>query len=113
MLRVEWKVHEVRNVASPLIAFHANNLNTWIARRLLKSLSVKQGIKYDDPASARDIIPFIEFHRLNVDEILDPIDSFSKYLSPWPTDFGLTVSQKLSTNSSIGMSHCISFSSFY
>ena len=51
------------------------------ARRLLKSLSIKQGRKYDDPESARDIPAFIEFHRLDVDEILDPIDSFSMYSS--------------------------------
>ncbi|KAK0194123.1 hypothetical protein F5146DRAFT_1119448 [Armillaria mellea] len=37
------------------------------ARRLLKSLSIKQGIKYDAPESARDIPAFIEFHRLKVD----------------------------------------------
>ena len=49
-----------------------------LARRLLKSLSIKQGLKYDAPESVRDIPPFIEFHNLNVDEILDPIDSFSK-----------------------------------
>jgi hypothetical protein len=51
------------------------------AHRLLKSLSIKQGRKYDDPESACDIPTFIEFHRLDVDEILDPIDSFSKYPS--------------------------------
>ena len=51
-----------------------------LARRLLKSLSIKQGCKYDDPESARDIPTFIEFHRLDVDEILDSIESFSKYL---------------------------------
>jgi phosphatidylserine decarboxylase len=51
------------------------------ARRLLKSLSIKQGRKYDDPESARDIPTFIEFHRLDVDEILDPIESFSMYPS--------------------------------
>jgi phosphatidylserine decarboxylase len=45
----------------------------------MKSLSIKQGIKYDDPESPRDIPTFIESHRLDVDEILDPIDSFSKY----------------------------------
>ena len=50
-----------------------------IARRLLKSLSIKQGIKYDDPVSARDIPAFIEFHKLNVDEILNPLDSFSMF----------------------------------
>ena len=47
------------------------------ARRLLKSLSIKQGVKYDSPESARDILPFIEFHKLNVDEILRPLDEFS------------------------------------
>jgi phosphatidylserine decarboxylase len=46
---------------------------------LLKSLSVKQGLKYDSPASAADILPFIAFHNLNVDEILDPLDSFKTF----------------------------------
>jgi len=47
------------------------------ARKLLKSMSIKQGIKYDSPDSARDIPGFIEFHKLNVDEMLHPIDWFS------------------------------------
>ncbi|OCH86472.1 hypothetical protein OBBRIDRAFT_838129 [Obba rivulosa] len=49
------------------------------ARRLLKSMSLKQGVKYDSPASARDIAPFIDFHNLNVDEILEPISSFQTF----------------------------------
>ncbi|KAI0715741.1 phosphatidylserine decarboxylase-domain-containing protein, partial [Cerioporus squamosus] len=49
------------------------------ARRLLKSLSIKQGMKYDSPDSARDIPTFIAFHRLNVDEIRDPLDSFKTF----------------------------------
>ncbi|KAJ6577016.1 phosphatidylserine decarboxylase-domain-containing protein [Mycena vulgaris] len=49
------------------------------ARRLLKSLSIKQGVKYDSPESARDIPTFIEFHQLKVDEILDPLDSFKTF----------------------------------
>ncbi|KAI0326469.1 hypothetical protein GY45DRAFT_1328911 [Cubamyces sp. BRFM 1775] len=49
------------------------------ARRLLKSLSIKQGIKYDSPESARDIPTFIAFHRLNVDEILEPLDNFRTF----------------------------------
>ncbi|KAF5386242.1 hypothetical protein D9615_002653 [Tricholomella constricta] len=49
------------------------------ARCLLKSLSIKQGIKYDAPQSALDIPAFIEFHGLNVDEILDPLDSFKTF----------------------------------
>lgn len=50
-----------------------------IARRLLKSMSIKQGIKYDSPESAREIPAFIEFHNLKKDEILDPLDSFSAW----------------------------------
>lgn len=42
-------------------------------------MSIKQGIKYDSPESARDIPNFIEFHGLNINEILDPLDSFSEY----------------------------------
>ncbi|KAJ6518017.1 phosphatidylserine decarboxylase-domain-containing protein [Mycena vitilis] len=49
------------------------------ARRLLKSLSIKQGIKYDSPESVRDIPTFIEFHGLKVDEIQDPLDSFKTF----------------------------------
>lgn len=37
------------------------------ARKLLKSLSVKQGLKYDSEESAAEIPAFILFHRLNVD----------------------------------------------
>jgi len=46
---------------------------------LLKSLSIKQGVKYDDPASAAEIPAFIEFHNLPVDEVLDPLDSFKTF----------------------------------
>ena len=41
----------------------ANNLNCNVR---------KQGIKYDSPDSAGDIPGFIEFHKLNVDEMLHP-----------------------------------------
>lgn len=40
-------------------------------------MSIKQGLKYDSPASARDIPSFIAFHNLKVDDILEPLDSFS------------------------------------
>jgi phosphatidylserine decarboxylase len=48
-------------------------------RNLLKSMSVKQGIKYDAPESAKDIPSFIEFHNLDTNEILDPLDSFKNF----------------------------------
>lgn len=42
-------------------------------------MSIKQGQKYDSPESAREIPTFIEFHNLNVEEIKDPLDSFSTF----------------------------------
>jgi len=42
-------------------------------------MSVKQGIKYDAPESAKDIPAFIKFHGLNMDEILDPLNSFKNF----------------------------------
>ncbi|GAA6012986.1 hypothetical protein JCM11491_000929 [Sporobolomyces phaffii] len=48
-------------------------------RRLLDSLTKKQGLKYDSPASKRDIAPFIEFHNLNLDEVLNPLPSFQTF----------------------------------
>ena len=41
-------------------------------------MSIKQGLKYDSPESAREISAFIAFHKLNVDEIHDPPNSFSE-----------------------------------
>ncbi|PPQ75916.1 hypothetical protein CVT25_008004, partial [Psilocybe cyanescens] len=49
------------------------------ARRPLKSLSIKQDIEYDDPESAKELLEFIEFHGLKVDEILDPLNSFKTF----------------------------------
>ncbi|KAJ7737768.1 phosphatidylserine decarboxylase-domain-containing protein [Mycena maculata] len=49
------------------------------ARRLLKSWSIKQGLKYDSPESAREIPTFIEFHKLKVEEIRDPLSSFKTF----------------------------------
>ncbi|GAA5866341.1 hypothetical protein JCM1840_004090 [Sporobolomyces johnsonii] len=48
-------------------------------RRLLESLTIKQGAKYDSPASQRDIEPFIRFHSLNLEEMLDPLSSFKTF----------------------------------
>ncbi|KAJ5793462.1 hypothetical protein N7457_000061 [Penicillium paradoxum] len=48
-------------------------------RRVLRSLSVKQGRKYDDPASASQIKDFINFHQLDMSEVLLPLESFSNF----------------------------------
>jgi phosphatidylserine decarboxylase len=46
---------------------------------LLRSLSIKQGRKYDDPASAAQIPGFINFHQLDMSEVLHPTESFKNF----------------------------------
>jgi phosphatidylserine decarboxylase len=48
-------------------------------KKLLCSLSVKQGKKFDNPASARDIKGFIAFHQLDLSEVLLPLDQFKTF----------------------------------
>eukprot|EP00026_Physarum_polycephalum_P006051 Phypoly_transcript_06091.p1 GENE.Phypoly_transcript_06091~~Phypoly_transcript_06091.p1 ORF type:complete len:515 (+),score=90.29 Phypoly_transcript_06091:274-1818(+) len=48
-------------------------------KKLLHHLSVVQGKKYDDPRSKKEIKSFIDFHGLNLDEILEPLDSFKNF----------------------------------
>ncbi|PHH50234.1 Phosphatidylserine decarboxylase proenzyme 2 [Ceratocystis fimbriata CBS 114723] len=48
-------------------------------RKLLKKLSVKQGDKYDDPASRDQIEKFIAFHRLDMSEVLLPLKDFKNF----------------------------------
>ncbi|KAM3085875.1 phosphatidylserine decarboxylase [Clarireedia jacksonii] len=48
-------------------------------RKLLKGLSFKQGVKYDDPASAAEIQKFINFHQLDLSEVLLPLDQFKNF----------------------------------
>ena len=49
------------------------------ARSLLKSLSIKQGMKTDDPASVADIPTFVEFHNLDLNEVREPLGSFKTF----------------------------------
>ncbi|CAG8454463.1 1996_t:CDS:10 [Dentiscutata erythropus] len=48
-------------------------------KNLLKKLTDQQGKKFDKPTSAEEIRPFIEFHGLNTEEILEPIESFKNF----------------------------------
>lgn len=52
---------------------------TLVVRKILKSLSIKQGRKYDDPDSASQIQDFINFHQLNMTEVLHPIEYFKTF----------------------------------
>ncbi|KAF1971035.1 phosphatidylserine decarboxylase proenzyme [Bimuria novae-zelandiae CBS 107.79] len=57
----------------------ANNMEKKRIRKLLRSLSFKQGRKYDDPASASEIEGFIAFHQLDMSEVLLPISEFKNF----------------------------------
>ncbi|KAK4104102.1 hypothetical protein N658DRAFT_242298 [Parathielavia hyrcaniae] len=56
-----------------------NNMEKKRIRKLLKSLSIKQGKKYDDPASKAEIPKFIAFHGLDLSEVLLPLDEFKSF----------------------------------
>ncbi|KAK4657863.1 phosphatidylserine decarboxylase [Podospora pseudocomata] len=57
----------------------SNNMEKKRIRKLLKSLSIKQGKKYDDPASKAEIPKFIAFHGLDLSEVLLPLDQFKNF----------------------------------
>ena len=46
---------------------------------MLRNMSFKQGKKFDDPASARQIQDFINFHQLDMSEVLKPTDQFKNF----------------------------------
>lgn len=50
-----------------------------VVRKLLRALSFKQGRKYDDPASASQIPGFINFHQLDMSEVLHPTEKFKTF----------------------------------
>ncbi|QDS77276.1 hypothetical protein FKW77_003967 [Venturia effusa] len=57
----------------------SSRMETKRIKKLLKSLSVKQGAKFDDPASAAEIASFVQFHQLDMSEVLLPMDSFKNF----------------------------------
>ena len=67
---VPWKD---KRVTLPLQPAH-------VVKQLLRSLSIKQGRKYDNPLSAREIKGFIDFHQLDMTEVLLPIEEYKTYI---------------------------------
>lgn len=57
----------------------SNNMETRRIRKMLKNMSVKQGKKFDDPASKAEIPKFIAFHRLDMSEVLHPVEDFKNF----------------------------------
>jgi hypothetical protein len=50
-----------------------------VVKQLLHSLSIKQGRKYDNPHSAREIKGFVDFHQLDLTEVLLPLGDYETY----------------------------------
>ncbi|CAN6634700.1 phosphatidylserine decarboxylase proenzyme 2 [Trichomonascus vanleenenianus] len=57
----------------------SSRMETRRVRAMLRTLSIKQGRKYDNPASVQSIRPFIKFHNLNMDEVLEAIENFKTF----------------------------------
>ncbi len=58
-------------------ARYLTNLSTSI--QLAQSASVSQGKKYNDPASKKEIAPFIALHGIPVDEVAKPIAEYANF----------------------------------
>ena len=59
-----------------------DNTNAYMystVRKILKSMSIKQGRRYDDPASASQIQDFINFHNLDMSEVFLPVEEFKTF----------------------------------
>jgi hypothetical protein len=56
---------------------YLSNLSSSVA--IAKRASEKQGIKYNDPASAAEIPPFVELHSINLDECEKKVADFKNF----------------------------------
>jgi phosphatidylserine decarboxylase len=56
-----------------------NTVQSKRAQRILENMSIKQGKRFNAPESAEDIPAFIKFHKLDMSEVLDPVDSFKTF----------------------------------
>lgn len=54
-------------------------VDSYMVRQIFQTLTLKQGRKFDDPSSVKNIPDFIKYHKLNVDEIMEPISSFRTF----------------------------------
>lgn len=72
----EWKDQKV----SFTLEVYNDRADTLFAvRKILRSMSYKQGRTYDNPASAAEIRSFVNFHQLDMDEVLLPVEQFKTF----------------------------------
>lgn len=50
-----------------------------MVRQLLQYLTYKQGRKFNDPSSVRHIMSFIQYHSINIEEILLNVSEFKTF----------------------------------
>jgi len=78
---VEEKIPEYIKVAMRLL--FATNSGRFVvehqAKKILYHLSKIQGEKYDSPESKKGIMEFVHFHNLNVEEMLEPPESYRTF----------------------------------
>jgi phosphatidylserine decarboxylase len=75
-----WKDQEVRLIsARSTLTTETDSLSQTQVKRLLESMTIKQGMKFESSASVSEISPFIRFHNLDMDEVLNPITSFKNF----------------------------------
>ncbi|PLW06798.1 hypothetical protein PCANC_19780 [Puccinia coronata f. sp. avenae] len=48
-------------------------------KKLLKSLTIKQGNKFNSPESIKEIMPFVNFHELDMNEVKLPLSEFKNF----------------------------------
>ncbi|CAH7667916.1 phosphatidylserine decarboxylase [Phakopsora pachyrhizi] len=56
-----------------------DRMQTQRMKKLLKSLTIKQGVKFDSPDSVKEIRPFIAFHGLDLEEVKLPLQEFKTF----------------------------------
>ncbi|KAI9019196.1 phosphatidylserine decarboxylase-domain-containing protein [Phycomyces nitens] len=49
------------------------------AQRILTNMTLRQGRRFDAPISVREIPAFIKFHKIDISEVLHPLDSFKSF----------------------------------
>lgn len=57
----------------------SRRMETKRIRNLLRSLSIKQGRKYDSPSSVQSIMHFIKFHNIDMEDVLEPVENFKSF----------------------------------
>jgi phosphatidylserine decarboxylase len=55
------------------------NFFSLLAQRILANMSVKQGRRFDNPLSKKEIPSFIKFHQLNMSQVLEPLENFNTF----------------------------------